>query len=135
MLQLDEWIVLFGLGWRGLSSGRRRFRNWETRTESSPFLARMGLVGVEAMEEVMGVLPDGFHHDSWGVGGYFEKDLHAVVLGVDEAEFADGGHDGLFGLGLGGPADAIGGQTQVAVRNKENGMRHSNLILITDGMM
>lgn len=88
-------------------------------------------MGDEAVEDVMGVLPDGFGNDQRGVLRDLAEDLHAVLLGVDEAVFLDrvarvGALDFVAFAGeafgefffhgfLLGPAFLVGGEAQVAV--------------------
>ncbi len=102
-------------------------------------------MGNQAMEQMVGILPDGFRDDEGGLGIYIGEDLHTLLLGLDEAvfaggvarvgadqfipEFGEGGREGLFHGQLRGPADFIGGLALVAIGDEEDflqGLGHGN---------
>ncbi len=79
---------------------------------------------VQTVQNVMSVLPDRFHHHQRRIRREAAEYFHSVLLAINEpvlldgvagmpaphlaAFAADGIHDGLFGLGLGGPAHPVG---------------------------
>jgi hypothetical protein len=78
------------------------------------------------MEDLMAVLPYGFHHHERGIARDGAKDLHSILLAIDEpmafggvegmtppdfeTRITDRLHDGGFRLFLGGPAHLIRSQ-------------------------
>ena len=122
----------------------------EHADEAGPLAAPVGdgedrpAMRIEAGENVVGVLPDGFDDDERRFGRQFAEHLHAVLLAVDEAVafdgvagvaaahlasfVPDGSHDGLFGLRLGRPADLIGGGAQISAGNDDDGFGHDAIL-------
>ena len=90
-------------------------------------------MSVEAVQQVVAVLPHRFYDHERRVPRDVAEDFHAALLGVDEAvvflridfvaanDFAspsrDGGGDGLLGLELSGPACLVGRNTKIAIRD------------------
>src|SRR4051812_15457827 len=68
----------------------------EQPDEAGPFAAPIrngknrAAMRVQAMEQVMAVLPDGFHDDERGIERDIAEDLHAALLAVDETVFFGG---------------------------------------------
>jgi hypothetical protein len=101
------------------------------------------------MQNVVAILPDGFDHHQRSLARDFPEDLHAALLAVNEtvlfggvegmaaahlaAGGADRGHDGLLGAILGGPASLVGGETQVAIGDKDDGLLHAQHFGSRDG--
>ena len=101
-------------------------------------------MGVEAVQKVMTVLPDRFDDDEGRIRRNRAEDLHAALLTIDKAVLfcgiagmaspslksfgANGGHDGLFGARLGGPASLIGSQSQIAVSDQDDGFGHFHIL-------
>ena len=115
----------------------------EHADESRPSAAPIGkcedgsLVGEEAGQEVVAVLPDGFGDDERRVCWNVTEDLHAVFLAIDETVFLGGVH-GMGALdfaaerfhgrkdlrlhrGLRGLTFLVGGEAKVTVGDKMDG--------------
>src|SRR4051794_14463738 len=104
-------------------------------------------MGEQPMEQMVGVLPDGFHNDKRSVGRNSPKHFHSALLTVNEtvaffrvelmpanhftAAIANRGYDRTLGALLCGPAHAIRGQAQIAVRNKIDGNCHDRPYSVT----
>src|ERR1700681_3937670 len=89
---------------------------------------------------MMTILPDRFDDDQRRGGRNVAKDLHAVLLAVDEtvllggvvgvtaldvaARASDGGHDGGLDAFLGGPTLAIGGEPQIPICDYNDRIGH-----------
>ncbi len=100
-------------------------------------------MAVEAVQNVMAVLPDSLDHHQRRVGRDGAEDLHAAFLAIDEAvtlggiasvaaaDFAaqlpDSRHDGFFGARLCRPAFLVGGQAQISVRNQDDRIWHDHI--------
>ncbi len=90
-------------------------------------------MAVEAVQDVMAVLPNSLHHHQGRAGRDAAEHFHSALLAIDEAvtfngvagvtafdraaQAANGAHNGFFGARLGRPAFAVGRQAQIAVRN------------------
>src|SRR5260370_11093257 len=99
---------------------------------------------VEAVQQMMAVLPDCFHYNQGSALRNIAEALHAALLAVDEAVLLDrivrmaapdleafganGGHYGLFGAQLRRPALLVGGESQIAVSDKNDGIGHSHIL-------
>src|SRR5581483_3331847 len=97
-------------------------------------------VSVQSGENVMAILPDGFYNDQGRFRGNLAKDLHAVLLAVDESVAlhwipgmcpphfpalpSDGIDHSLFDARLRGPAVLIRGEAQISIRNQEYRFGH-----------
>src|SRR6185437_15964410 len=119
--------------------------------QAGPFTAPVGdrqdwaLVRIEAVQNVMAILPDGLDDDQGRRGWNLAEHFHAALLAIDKAvlfgwiervaalcfraETADGGGDGLFGAFLRGPAFLIGREPQISARDENNGFCHCTHIL------
>src|ERR1039457_6757339 len=102
------------------------------------------LVRVESVQNIMAVLPDGFHHHQRRTRRQPAEYVHSVLLAIDESMLldrvagmpaayvtafaADGIHDGLFGLGLRRPAHSVGREPQIPTRNHNYSVRHVRIV-------
>ena len=105
---------------------------YQARPRSAPVGNRQdrALVEMQAMQNVMGILPDRLGHDQRRFGGDICEDLHPIFLGIDEAvpdlgrkpwarwtfpfSFSRRRDQALFHLELFGFAFLIGGCPQIA---------------------
>ncbi len=110
--------------------------------QAGPLAAPVGdgengaLVGKQAAENVVGVLPHSLHHNQRSRRRNVLEDLHPLLLAADEPVFqilvvrvsaayfpskaADGFRNGVFHFLLSRPADLVRGQSQVAGGNEDD---------------
>jgi hypothetical protein len=100
-------------------------------------------MAVEAVQDVMAILPDRLDHHQRRAGRDAAEHFHAALLAIDEAvtfggvagvaafdraaQPPDGAHDGFLGARLGRPAFLVGGQAQIAVRNQDDRIWHDHI--------
>jgi len=96
----------------------------------------------QAGQNVMAVLPNGFHDHNRSVRGNFTEDLHAALLRINEAVLFCGVDsmaalnsksemfrrfsDSFFNALLSHPTGLVGRQAQIAARDQNHGLRHAS---------
>ena len=98
---------------------------------------------IQAVQQVMAILPDGLHDNQRRLRRNFAKDFHTAFLAIDETMLfrrivamaaahlaslaADGLENGVLGLSLGGPTHLISGQAQIPVGDQNDRFEHANI--------
>ena len=101
-------------------------------------------MAVEAVQDVMAILPHRLDHHQRRIGRDAAEHFHSALLAIDEAvtfggiagvtafdraaQTANGAHDGFLGARLGRPASLVGGQAQIAVCDYDDRIWHDHIL-------